>query len=75
MDTLSRPPREGDRRGVKEKLCYVAFDYDTEADPYALRRKHHHCRRRMFPVARVFFQPVSLAFIPAESTTLLSTTS
>ena len=47
-------------RDVKEKLCYIAFVYDTElkstaassdeSDLHALRRKHHHCRRRTFPL-------------------------
>ena len=61
-------------RGVKE----IASDNDTElkstaessdeADPHALRRKHHHCRPNV-SVASVFFSQVSLAKKPAESTT------
>ena len=52
-------------RAVKEKLCYIAFDYDTETQI--------DCRmfRQEADVARVFFQPISLALKPAESTTLL----
>ena len=41
----------------------------------APRRKHHHCRRRTFPLRECFSSQVSLAKKAAESTTLLSTTS
>ena len=85
MDTLSRPPREGGRRGVKEKLCYIAFDYDTELKSIAgsSDKEQTHMLSdgniitvgaESFRCASVFFQPVSSAFEPAESTTLLSTT-
>eukprot|EP00450_Noctiluca_scintillans_P033349 CAMPEP_0194551372 /NCGR_PEP_ID=MMETSP0253-20130528/96186_1 /TAXON_ID=2966 /ORGANISM="Noctiluca scintillans" /LENGTH=253 /DNA_ID=CAMNT_0039398831 /DNA_START=1558 /DNA_END=2317 /DNA_ORIENTATION=- len=37
---------------VKEKLCYGSF-----RDLRAPRRKHHPCRRRMFPLRETLFQP------------------
>ena len=51
---------------AKRKMCFIAFDYDTElkstaessfqqeADPHALRRKQHHCRRRRFLLRECF---------------------
>ena len=73
-------------RDLKEKLCYITSVYDTElkidygkfrrkADPHALGRKHHLCRHRPFPLHECFFQPISLALQPAESTTFLFTIS
>ena len=69
-------------RGVKEKPCYIAFDYDTELKSIAESsdKKQTHMlsdgniitvRAERFRCMSVF--PVS--FIGAESTTLLSTTS
>ena len=72
-------------RGVKEKLCYIAFDHDTELNrlkkvptrsrPTCPQTETSPLSSPNVSVARVFFQPVSLALKPAESTTLLSTTS
>ena len=73
-------------RDVKEKLCYIALDNDTElqstAESSDKKQTHMLTDENIIPVgagrfrcARVF-QSVSLALKPAESTTtLLSTTS
>ena len=71
--------REGDRSWCQRDFLLLCFrhraqidcrKFRQEADPHALRRKHRHCRRRTFPLHECFFQPVSLALKPAESTTL-----
>ena len=67
-------------RDVKEKLCYIGVDYDSELKSTdkekiwrAPRREHHHCRWQV--VARRYFSSqVSLAKEPADSSTPLSKT-
>ena len=71
-------------RDVKEKLCYLALDYDPElkstAESSDKKQTHMLSDGNIFTVSAerfrctsVFFQPISLALKPAESTTLLST--
>ena len=59
-------------RGVNEKLCYIAFDYDTELESTAensdKKRTHMLSDGNTFTVSAerfrctsVFFQPLSLA--------------
>ena len=67
----------------KRNVATCRFDYDTElksttesfrqeSDLRAPRQKTSYLSAPNVSVARVFFQPVSLAFKPVESTTLLS---
>jgi len=61
-------------RRVKEKLCYIAFDCETELklpDGFFFTV----CAERFRCTSVFFFKPTPLAFKPAESTTLLSATS
>ena len=70
----------------KEKLCYIAFLYDTElkstaetfrqeSDLQSPRRTHHHCRRQTLPFHECCPSQVSPVKKPVVSTTLLPTTS
>ena len=69
-------------RDVKEKLCYIAFDYEAELKSIAESSdknqaymlsdgKHHLCRRRTFPLRESCSSLLSPVHKPAESTTLL----